>query len=127
MVAWLGAAVTTAFGAAVNAAVGSGDTVAGRRDRGAEAGTCGRRERTAAGRGAALDDADDRGASRTARAVRDGALEGRLDVAAVAPAAAEDLTEEVASGVEVSSAWAVPAPASATPTPSATAPAPNHP
>jgi Zn-dependent alcohol dehydrogenase len=28
MVAWLGAGVTTAFGAAVNAAVGSGDTVA---------------------------------------------------------------------------------------------------
>gem|GEM_PF-6954597 len=74
-------------------------------------------------RGAALDDADDRGASRTARAVRDGALEGRLDFTAVAAGLAED----VAADVEVSSAWAVPAPASATPTPSATAPAPNHP
>jgi hypothetical protein len=126
MVASLGAGVTTEFGAAVAAAVGSGDIVAWRGDRDPAAdGTTDCREGTE--RAAALAGATDRGASRTARAVRDGALEGRLDFTAVALEAAEGLAEDVAADAEVSSAWAVPAPASATPTPSATAPAPSHP
>ncbi|MEI7545989.1 MAG: hypothetical protein WCJ53_14340 [Mycobacteriaceae bacterium] len=45
----------------------------------------------------------------------------------VVPGVAEAVTEEVAAGGEVSSAWAAPAPANATPTPRVNAPAPNHP
>jgi hypothetical protein len=128
MVAWLGAGVTSVFGAAVNAAAGVSDPATCRRDRDAAAGgISGCRERTTADRAAARADTDELGVSRTARAVRDEAVKGRLGFTAVALAAAEGLAEEAEGGAEVSSAWAVPAPASATPTPSATAPAPNHP
>ena len=123
MVASLGAGVTTEFGAAVTAAVGTGDIVAWRGDRGPAAdGTADCREGTE--RAAALAGANGLGASRTARAVRDGALEGRLDFTAAALEAAEGLAEDDVADAEVSSAWAVPAPASASPTPSA--PAPSH-
>jgi len=120
-----GAAPTHWLAEAVTAAAGTGTTDTFRRA--AADGASGCRESPVAERAAAFVDANGLDIFRTARAVRDGALDGRLDFAAVAPAAAEGLAEEAVAAVEVSSAWAVPAPASATPTPSVTAPTPNHP